>query len=80
MRYTPHTDADKEQMLRALGLSQIEEIFDHIPKSLRERAGISLPPGLPEERVKKKMASLAARNVTPQDWGFFLGGGIYHHF
>ncbi len=80
MRYTPHTDADKEQMLRALGLSQIEEIFDHIPKSLRERAGISLPPGLTEERVKKKMASLAARNVTPQDWSFFLGGGIYHHF
>jgi glycine dehydrogenase subunit 1 len=25
------------------------------------------------------MAALAARNATPHDWRFFLGGGIYHH-
>ena len=66
-------------MLRAIGLSQIEEIFDHIPRSLRERASISLPLGLTEVGVKRRMASLAARNATPQDWSFFLGGGIYHH-
>ncbi|MCH8054934.1 MAG: aminomethyl-transferring glycine dehydrogenase subunit GcvPA [Deltaproteobacteria bacterium] len=79
MLYTPHTATDKEEMLRAIGLSQIEEIFNHIPQSLREQARISLPLGLTEVKVKRKMASLAARNATPQDWHFFLGGGIYHH-
>jgi glycine dehydrogenase subunit 1 len=79
MRYTPHTNSDKEEMLRAIGLSRIEELFDHIPASFKEKAKISLPPGLTEVGVKRRMASLAARNATPQDWHFFLGGGIYHH-
>lgn len=79
MRYTPHTISDKEQMLQAIGLSRIEDLFAHIPQSLRERAAISLPPGITEVEVKKRMAALAARNATAQDWRFFLGGGIYHH-
>ncbi|MBI2988928.1 MAG: aminomethyl-transferring glycine dehydrogenase subunit GcvPA [Deltaproteobacteria bacterium] len=79
MRYTPHTAADKEQMLQAIGLSRVEQLFDHIPKSLRDRAGISLPPGLTEVKVKRRMAALAAKNATPESWHFFLGGGIYHH-
>ena len=79
MRYTPHTASDKEQMLRAIGLSRIEELVDHIPRSLRERAKISLPQGLTEVAVKRRMAALAARNASAQDWSFFLGGGIYHH-
>ena len=80
MRYTPHTASDKEQMLRTIGLSRIEQLFDHIPQSLRERAAISLPSGLTEVKVKKRMAALAAKNATPEDWTFFLGGGIYDHF
>jgi glycine dehydrogenase subunit 1 len=79
MRYTPHTSADKEQMLRALGVGAVEELFSHIPSSLRERAKIHLPSGLSELEVKKRMASLASKNAVPGEWDFFLGGGIYHH-
>ncbi len=80
MRYAPHTAIDREQMLRTLGLSRVEELFEHISQSLREKAKISLPPGLAEVAVKKSMTRLAAKNATPQDWHFFVGGGIYHHF
>lgn len=80
MRYTPHTARDKEQMLQTIGLSRIEQLYEHIPLSLREGAGVSLAPGLTEEGVKRRMAALARRNATPQDWHSFLGGGIYHHF
>lgn len=79
MRYTPHTSSDKERLLHAIGVSRIEDLFDHIPPSLRERARIALPPGLSEVEVKRRMSSLAAKNGTPENWGFFLGGGIYHH-
>jgi glycine dehydrogenase subunit 1 len=79
MRYTPHTEADKEQMLRTIGLSRIEELVEHIPRSLREKAKISIPEGLTEVAVKRRMAALAAKNASAQDWSFFLGGGIYHH-
>ncbi|MFQ5682333.1 MAG: aminomethyl-transferring glycine dehydrogenase subunit GcvPA [Candidatus Binatia bacterium] len=80
MRYTPHTLSDKEQMLRAIGATRIEELFDHIPQNLRERAGISLPRGLTEVSVKRRMGLLGAKNAIPSEWHFFLGGGIYHHF
>ena len=79
MRYTPHTPADKERMLRTIGVAGFEDLIQHIPSELRQKAKISLPQGLTEVAVKKRMASLAAENATAQDWRFFLGGGIYHH-
>jgi glycine dehydrogenase subunit 1 len=80
MRYTPHTQADRERMLRTIGLGSIDELFQHIPKTLRERAKIDLPPGLTELAVRQRMARLAAQNATAAEWSIFLGGGIYHHF
>jgi glycine dehydrogenase subunit 1 len=80
MRYTPHTSADKERMLRALGLDAVEELYRHIPKSLTARAKIDLPDGLTELAVSRRLGALAAKNATATDWSMFLGGGIYHHF
>lgn len=80
MRYTPHTLADQRQMLRAIGIGSIEELYDHIPKTLRSRAAINLPGGLTELAVHRRLAALASRNATASDWSFFLGGGIYNHF
>ncbi|HWP60645.1 MAG TPA: aminomethyl-transferring glycine dehydrogenase subunit GcvPA [Candidatus Acidoferrales bacterium] len=80
MRYTPHTEADRRQMLDAIGLSAIEEVFAHVPEELRARARIRLAEGLSEVQVKKRLSALAARNATPGEWSFFLGAGIYHHF
>lgn len=79
MRYTPHTDADQAEMLRVLGLSRVEDLFQHVPASLRERAKVSLPHGLTEVSVTRKLAALAAHNAAAGDWHFFLGGGIYRH-
>jgi glycine dehydrogenase subunit 1 len=80
MRYTPHTEADQRRMLGAVGLGSIDELFQHIPKALRARAGIGLPPGLTEPAVHKRMAQIAGENACAGDWTLFLGGGIYHHF
>jgi glycine dehydrogenase subunit 1 len=80
MRYTPHSPADKEQMLRTIGIDSIEELYRHIPATLRNRAKIDLPGGLTELAVRKRLAALASTNATASDWSFFLGGGIYHHF
>jgi len=80
MRYTPHTPADQERMLRAMGIASVNELFQHIPQSLRERAKINLPEGLTELAVRRQLAALAALNINAADWSFFLGGGIYNHF
>lgn len=80
MSYTPHTPSDKERMLRTIGLKSIDELFQHVPQSLRDRATIRLPIGLAEHAVHRRLQALASQNATASDWSFFLGGGIYHHF
>jgi len=80
MRYTPHTPSDQEQMLRTIGIDSIEELYQHIPETLRNRAKINLPGGLTELAVRRRLAALASSNATASDWSFFLGGGIYYHF
>jgi glycine dehydrogenase subunit 1 len=67
-------------MLRAIGLASMEELYQHVPQSLRERARIDLPDGLSELAVRRRLAALAKRNVNAEDWSLFLGGGIYQHF
>src|SRR5581483_5035383 len=80
MRYTPHTPADRDHMLRAIGVDAVEALYRHIPAPLRARARIDLPPGLTELAVRRRLAALAARNAAAGDWSLFLGGGIYQHF
>ena len=80
MRYTPHTSADREQMLRATGIDSIEALYQHVPATLRQQSKINLPKGVSEFAVRQRLASLASRNATPPEWSLFLGGGIYHHF
>lgn len=80
MRYTPHTPADRERMLETIGLRSVDELYRHIPQTLRERAKIDLPDGLTELAVRQVLTTLAARNASAADWSFFLGGGIYNHF
>jgi len=80
MRYTPHTSADREQMLRAIGIDSIEALYQHVPATLQQRSKINLPEGISEFSVRQRLTRLASRNATPPEWSLFLGGGIYHHF
>lgn len=80
MRYTPHTDADRQRMLRTIGLDSIEALYRHVPATLRQRAKIDLPDGLNELAVQKRLSALAEQNASAKDWSLFLGGGVYQHF
>ena len=78
MQFAPHTEEDVERMLGTLGLEQIDQLFDHIPPSVRARGRIDLPPGLSEDEVMRAMSALAARNDTGLIC--FAGGGAYDHY
>jgi glycine dehydrogenase subunit 1 len=80
MGYTPHTAADKQRMLKALGLQSVEDLFSHVPQSLRSTAKINLADGLSESAVRRTLAALAAKNNSADVWDMYLGGGIYQHF
>jgi len=78
--YTAITDADREAMLAAIGVSSTDELFAAIPASLRLDRALDLPPGQPEQDVYAHLRELAARNVSAEDELTFLGGGMYDHY
>ena len=63
MPYTPHTDQDIREMLEALGMQDVEDLFASIPAAVRDSAGLDLPSTLSEEEVWRVMSNLAAMNV-----------------
>ncbi|HEX2028439.1 MAG TPA: aminomethyl-transferring glycine dehydrogenase subunit GcvPA, partial [Nitriliruptorales bacterium] len=79
VQFAPHTDADVHHMLDMLGLGSLDELFDHIPDSVRVGDTIDLPDGLAEEEVVRHLQALAARN-RGADLVCFAGGGAYDHY
>ena len=79
MRYIPHSPTDVEQMLAAVGVSSLDDLFRDIPAALRATGAIDLPPGLPEQEVRRRLEALATRNDGATALSF-LGAGAYPHF
>lgn len=77
--YIPHTESDRQEMLRAIGVASISELFADLPQHLRDPV-LHLPPPLSELELDREMRALAARNLSVQDYACFLGAGAYQHF
>ena len=80
MRYIPHTETDIQEMLSAIGIKEIGELFHSIPEALRLEAPLNLPPALPEADLTQSLSQLASRNVNLEEYSVFLGAGAYRHF
>jgi glycine dehydrogenase subunit 1 len=74
--YGPHTPADRQQMLAALGIDSIDALFSDIPAGVRTD-GLDLPAPLDELSLARRMEVLAARNRV--GLASFLGAGAYRH-
>ncbi|MFQ6121718.1 MAG: aminomethyl-transferring glycine dehydrogenase subunit GcvPA [Dehalococcoidales bacterium] len=79
MPYLPNTDADRISMLRDIGVSSIEELFQDIPEKFRN-VPFKLPPPLSELELKEELRQLSNRNADLDDYTCFLGAGYYRHF
>ncbi|GIX07092.1 MAG: glycine dehydrogenase [Candidatus Poribacteria bacterium] len=79
MSYVPHTEAERREMLQAIGVSSIEELFADIPAALR-RTHWNLPQGLSELEVVRHLTALAEKNETLDRYVCFLGAGAYDHY
>ena len=78
MSYLSLTDADREAMLAAVGVSSVEELFRDIPESVRYARELDIAPALTEAELQRHMEDLAGKNVV--DEVCFLGAGIYDHY
>ena len=63
MRFAPHTDDDVDQMLEAIGLDAVDDLFDQIPASGSAGPARSTSPrASPRWRSSPTSAALAGRN------------------
>ncbi len=79
MPFIPTTDAERDEMLSAIGASSLEELFDDIPKRLRVKK-LDLPEGLSELEAGDALDALAERNTTTKRMDWFLGAGAYYSY
>jgi glycine dehydrogenase subunit 1 len=80
MRFAPHTDDDIREMLGALRLDSMDELFSQIPPSVRLDRPLDIPEGVSEMEILADMKALAARNRSAEDLVCFAGAGAYDHY
>jgi len=78
--YLALTEADREAMLKAIGVTSIEGLFADIPEQARLRRELALPAAVSELEVERELADLAGRNIHTGRELSFLGAGIYDHY
>jgi glycine dehydrogenase subunit 1 len=77
MRYLPKSPAERREMLAAVGVKSIEELFSTIPEGYRLKTPLQLPGPFSEAEIIDYFKARAAEN----SYGYtsFLGAGVYNH-
>ena len=79
MRYLPHTDAERQEMLAAIGVGSIDDLYADVPPAARLDGLVDLPLGQGELEVERHLSRLAAENLAAGASAFFVGAGAYRH-
>ncbi len=76
--YIPATEDERLEMLRAIGLASLDELYQDVPESVMLKTPLNIPKGLSEMEVRAKMEALASGNtVFPI---VLRGAGAYDHY
>jgi len=62
--YIPTTPDELQEMLGAIGVKSIDDLFAEIPPELRLQGELNLPAGMSESEMARKVARLAETNET----------------
>jgi glycine dehydrogenase subunit 1 len=79
MSYVPHTERERRDMLAAIGVAHMADLFENVPQQVRFPE-LKLPPPLSEPALAREMQAHAARNFVVDPALSFLGAGTYRHF
>jgi glycine dehydrogenase subunit 1 len=77
--FIPHTDEERQQMLRTIGVERLEDLFQDVPASVRFPK-LNIPPRLTELEAMTQATDLASFNESTRDLTCFLGAGAYYHY
>ena len=76
MPFIPHTEEETRKMLDAIGVSNIDELFDEIPADLINERLDYVPPAMDEAGIRR-----LCKNSAQSDGHYvnFIGAGAYEH-
>ena len=74
--YIPHTEDDIRQMLEAVGMKSLDELYADVPQDFIYQGDYDLPDAMSEEEVMRHFEQMAARNSRLV---CFAGQGWYDH-
>lgn len=77
MRYLPKSPTERREMMDAIGVRAIEELFQSIPRKFRLGEPLHLPGPLSEMEIIQYFQARAAENA--RGYTSFLGAGVYSH-
>ena len=70
----------KEEMMREIGIKNIEELYSDVPQKYRLKKPLNLPEAMSEYEVKRHVETLLSKNKTYADMPIFLGAGCWPHY
>lgn len=76
--YVPSTQAQREQMLRAVGLENIMDLYRDVPEQMLLRKPLNIPDGMSELEASRAVSAMAAENRTYAT--VLRGAGAYDHY
>ncbi|MFO0388164.1 MAG: aminomethyl-transferring glycine dehydrogenase subunit GcvPA [Alphaproteobacteria bacterium] len=79
MRYLPLTPKDRADMLAAVGVKSIDDLYACVPETARHSERIKLPAHQGELEVERAVTTMAKKNLPASEVPFFLGAGCYFH-
>ncbi len=77
MVYIPNSEETRQAMLREIGVASFEELIRYIPRELRLKEPLRLPPALSEYEAFQHLSELAGENLQAV---IFAGAGAYDHY
>ncbi len=80
MTYIPISPAERDAMLKTVGVKSLDDLFEAVPAKHRF-PNLDLPPALTEMEAAAHLGDMAASNENVrQDLISFLGAGAYNHY
>jgi glycine cleavage system P protein (glycine dehydrogenase) subunit 1 len=80
MPFISNTDAERKEMLAAIGVDKFDDLLVNIPRKFLQAKDCCLEGSYSELEITRKISELAAKNVSTCQANSFLGGGVYDHF
>jgi glycine dehydrogenase subunit 1 len=77
--YIPNTAQEREEMLKAIGVESVQELFSDIPEEFRNPT-LNIPGPISELELRQEIEALAKENLHSIQTPSFLGAGAYQHF